>query len=313
MAIIKLFSGSSNRPLAEKVAKQLNIPISNSEVVRFDDSEVRVRIEEDVKHATAIVIQSTANPTDTNLMEFFFFCDALRRSEAHKVIGVIPYFGYARQDIQHRPGESISANVVIRFIESIGFRKIYVYDLHDEATEGVFSIAFKNATAFQLLAENVRSYLKDDVSDETVAIVSPDQGGIERARKFGQFLLKEEDFQLVVIEKRRNMNVIHTTQALDLYGDVRGKTAILVDDIVTSGNTLINAVELCKQKGAKRVIAVIAHSDLSEKAPEKIQNSSIEKYFTTDTIQLKDSQRFEKMEEVSIAPLIAEELSTFFK
>ena len=312
MAIIKLFSGSSNRPLAEKVAKQLNIPISNSEVVRFDDSEVRVRIEEDVKHTTAIVIQSTANPTDTNLMEFFFFCDALRRCEAHKVIGVIPYFGYARQDIQHRPGESISANVIIRFIESIGFRKIYVYDLHDEATEGVFSIAFKNATSFQLLADNVRDYLKE-VSDETVAIVSPDQGGIERARRFGQFLLKEEDFQLVVIEKRRNMNVIHTTKALDLYGDVKGKTAILVDDIVTSGNTLINAVELCIEKGAKRVIAVIAHSDLSDKAPERIQNSSIERFFTTDSIQLKDSQRFEKMQQVSIAPLIAEELQTFFK
>ena len=104
MAIVKLFSGTSNLPLAEKVAESLKLPLSKSEVVRFDDSEVRVRIDEDVKHSTAIVIQSTANPTDTNLMEFFFFCDALRRNEAHKVIGIIPYFGYARQDIQHRPG-----------------------------------------------------------------------------------------------------------------------------------------------------------------------------------------------------------------
>lgn len=311
--MIKLFSGTSNKPLAEKVADALKIPLSKSEVVRFDDSEVRVRIGEDVKHTTAIVIQSTANPTDTNLMEFFFFCDALRRNEAHKVIGIIPYFGYARQDIQHRPGESISANVVIRFIESIGFRKIYVYDLHDEATEGVFSIAFKNATTFSLLADKVREYLKDDVNEQNVAIVSPDQGGIERARRFGQFLLKKQNFPLVVIEKRRNMDKIHTTEALQLYGDVSGKTAILVDDIVTSGNTLINAVELCISKGAKRVIAVVAHADLSEKAPERIQNSSIEKFFTTDSILLKEELKFAKLEQISIAPLIAEELKTFLK
>lgn len=311
--MIKLFSGTANLPLSQKVAKLLHIPLAKSEVIRFDNSEVRVRIEEDVKGQTAFVIQPTANPTDTNLMELFFFCDALRRQEARRVIGVIPYFGYARQDIQHRPGECVSSNVVIRFLESIGFAKIYTFDLHDEAIEGVFVIPFKNGTSFPLIADHVRKYLKNSIDDSRIAIVSPDQGGIERARHFGEFLFKERDFRLTVIEKLRNLNGIHRSKALDLYGDVKGKIAILVDDIVTSGGTLIEAAELCSENGAQRTIAVIAHHDLSVKAPDRIQNSPIERFFTTDTILLKEEQKFEKLQEISIAPLIAQELRVFMK
>ena len=138
--MIKLFSGTANPRLSQEVAKLLNLTLAKAEVTRFHNSEVRVRIQDEVRNHTSVIIQPTANPTDTNLMELFFFCDALRRQEAKKVIGVIPYFGYARQDVQYRPGECVSANVIIRFIESIGFDKIYTVDLHDEATEGVFSI-----------------------------------------------------------------------------------------------------------------------------------------------------------------------------
>src|SRR3990167_6808521 len=169
---MKLFSGSNNLPLSEKISKIINISLSKAEIIRFGNSEVRVRIEDDVKNDVCVVIQPTSNPTDTRLMELFFFCDALKRQEARKVIGVIPYFGYARQDIQHREGECVSANVIIRFLEAIGFHKIYTFDLHDEATEGVFSIPFKNITSYILMASHIKKYLKGSLSEKEVAIVS---------------------------------------------------------------------------------------------------------------------------------------------
>lgn len=313
--MFKLFSGTANPKLTEEVSKLLNRPLSQSEVIRFENSEVRVRVTEDVKNSNVVIIQSTANPTDTHLMELFFFCDALRRQEAKKVIGILPYFGYARQDIQHREGECVSVNVLIRFFESIGFHKIYTIDLHDEATQGVFSIPFKNISALSLLASKVHEYIgKAHMNPEEVAIVSPDQGGIERARKFEEHLFDGQnpfDIPLVVIEKRRNLEKIHRSKALALYGNVNNKTVILVDDIVTSGGTLVHAAQLCLDNGAKRVLAAIVHHDFSEKAPERIQQSAIEKFFTTNTITLKENQIFSKLEEISVAPLIAAELSPF--
>src|SRR3989338_3829923 len=157
---LKLFSGTANPDLSKDVAKTLSLGLAKSQVTRFDNSEVRVWIEEDVKHDICVVIQSTSNPTDTNLMELFLTCDALRREEARKVIGIIPYFGYARQDIQHRTGECVSANVVIKFLEAIGFNKIYTINLHDEATEGVFTIPFKNLSAFPIIAKEIKKYFE---------------------------------------------------------------------------------------------------------------------------------------------------------
>ncbi len=311
--MFKLFSGSANPKLSAEVASILNIPLAKSEVVRFDNSEVRVRIEEDVKNEVCAIIQPTANPTDTNLMELFFFCDALRRQEARKVIGIIPYFGYARQDVQHRDGECVSANVSIRFLESIGFGKVYTFDLHAEATEGVFTIPFKNLTALPTLAETIKTYLKDETSKEKIAIVSPDQGGIERARKFGTHFFGDSNFDAVVAEKRRDQNIKHSSQAIGLYGDVEGKTAIIVDDMTTSGGTLIHAADLCLEHGAKRVVATIVHHDFAPATPMKIQNSSLEKIFTTNTIAARDEFKVDKIEEVSVAKLIAEELKYHLK
>lgn len=312
--MFKLFSGTANPPLSDKVAQLLKLKISKSEVIRFANSEVRVRIEEDVKNQTCVVIQPTSNPTDANLMELFLFCDALRREEAKKVIGFIPYFGYARQDLQHRPGECVSANVVIHFFESIGFYKIYTVDLHDEATAGVFAIPFKNLSALPILAQNVKKYIGAGSSrPDSIAIVSPDQGGIERARQFGEYFFNHPDFSLAVIEKKRNLEQIHKSKALDLYGDVKGKTAILVDDMVISGSTLVPAADLCLKNGAKKVLAAIVHHDFSQKAHHIIQNTPLEKFFTTDSIKLNPEQKFAKLEEVSIAPLIADELKTILK
>lgn len=310
--MIKLFSGSANRKLSEEVSHLLHLPLSKAEVIRFDNSEVKVTIQENVKQDTCIVIQPTSNPTDTNLIELFFFCDALRRQEAKYVVGYIPYFGYARQDIQHRPGECVSVNVVIRFFESIGFSKIYTVDIHDEATEGVFSIPFKNLSALSLLANKVKKFLPKNYSQSTV-VASPDQGGVERTRNFGTYLFGRNGFPVVVIEKKRNLNALHQTIALDLYGDVKGKTVILIDDLVTSGRTLINAMELCFERGAKKVLAVVVHHDFTVNAPKRLQDSKLEKIFTTNTIALKPEQKFKKLEEISIAPLIAEEIRNFLK
>jgi len=310
---MKLFSGSANPNLSQKIADKLGVSLARAEIVRFENSEIRIHIEEEVKNEDCYVIQPTANPSDTHLMELFFFCDALRRQEAKKVYAIIPYFGYARQDVQHRPGECVSANVIIRFLESIGFYKVYVINLHDEATEGVFSIPFKNINAFPILASEIKKYItgSTDLTDSTdlthsVAVVSPDHGGVERARKFGDELFGHVEHSISVVEKRRDLSHIHKSVALDLYGDVKGKTAILVDDMITSGGTLMHAAQLCMDRGASKVLTAVIHHDFGPKAPIELQASVIEKVFTTDTIALRDDQKFEKLVEVSVASIISD-------
>src|SRR3989344_727201 len=306
--MIKIFSGTSNPKLAHEVAQAMGLGLAQSEVTKFDNSEVRVRIEEDVKHDTCVIIQSTSNPTNRNLMELFLMADALRREEARRVIAMIPYFGYARQDIQHRSGECVSASVIIKFIEAIGIHKVFTYNLHDEATEGVFTIPFKNLSAFPLLAEKIHAYFDEkdrEVTPEHIAIVSPDQGGIERARKFGTVLFGHDNFDLVVTEKKRNLDKAHVSKALSLYGDVKDKVAVIIDDVSTSGSTLINSAEFVMEQGAKSTIAAIVHRDFANATAAKIQNSAIEAFFTTDSIALRKECEFEKMQELSVAGDIA--------
>ena len=306
--MFKLFSGSANSKLSSEVSKLLNVPISKSEVTRFDNSEIRVTIQEKVKDEVCVIIQSTANPTDTHLMELFFYADALKRMEAKKIIAFVPYFGYARQNREHRVGESVSVNVVIRFIETIGFNQVYTFDLHDDGTEGIFSIPFKNISTFSILGREVAHYLKNNKNTEDVAIVSPDQGGVERAQTFAENFFHTNNVDIAVIEKRRNLNKIHQSKALNLYGKVRNKTCIIVDDIITSGGTLVHAAEFCLKRGAKRVLACIVHHDFSPNAETILSKSPIEKIFMSNSISLKPEQKFLKLKEISIAPLIEKEL-----
>jgi len=306
--MFKLFTGSANPKLSIEVSKLLKLPISKSEVTRFDNSEIRVTIQEKVKDEVCVIIQPTANPTDTHLMELFFFADALKRMEAKKIIAFIPYFGYARQNREHRVGESVSVNVVIRFFETIGFNQVYTFDLHDDGTEGIFSIPFKNLSTFSILGREVAHYLKNNKNTEQVAVVSPDQGGVERAQTFAENFFHSNKVDIVVIEKRRNLNKIHQSKALNLYGKVRNKTCILVDDIITSGGTLVHAAEFCLKRGAKRVLACVVHHDFSPNAETVLSKSPIEKIFMSNTIALQPEQKFSKLREISIAPLIEQEL-----
>lgn len=305
----KLFSGTANPELAKEVADSLSTPLSEAEVIRFGNSEVRVRVVADVKNEICAVVQATSNPSDTNIMEICLFCDALRRQEARKIVGVIPYFGYAKQNIAHRAGECVSVHVVIKFLESMGFHKIYTFDLHDEGTAGVFSIPFKNLSAFPLLARHLETYFKRrSIPLADVALVSPDQGAVEKVRSFGKVLYGHENFDEVVIEKKRDQDIAHKAKPLALYGNVKDKIAVIVDDMVVSGSTLIPAIDLCLSEGAKQVYACIVHHDFIEGSSDLIQNSKLERLFTTNTIRLKKEEVFDKLEEISVAPLLAEEL-----
>lgn len=304
---MKLFTGTANPILSNAVSKAAGIPLSKAEVLRFGNSEVKVTIQEPVKDETCVIIQPTSNPTDTNLMELCLFCDALRREEAKRVIGIIPYFGYAKQNIQHREGECVSVNVVIKFLESMGFAKIYTFDLHDEASAGIFSIPFKNLSAFGLLAEYIKTYFKKkNINTDQVALVSPDQGAVEKVRKFGITFYGTDKFSEVVIEKKRDQNIAHKAEPYDLYGDVKGKIALIIDDMVVSGSTMIPAVDLCLARGATAVYAAAVHPDFTGGAPELLQKSKMEHFFTTDSILMKEEYKFPKLEIVSIAPLIEE-------
>ncbi len=306
--MLKLFTGSANPILSKQVSEILKIPLSASEVARFDNSEVRVTISEKVKNDTCVIIQPTSNPTDTHLMELFFFADALKRGQAKEIIAFIPYFGYARQNREHLPGEAVSVNVIIRFLETIGFSAVYTINLHDEGTEGIFSITFKNLSAFNILGKEVAHYLKNNKNSEEVAVVSPDQGGVERAQTFAENFFHSNKVDIAVIEKRRNLEKIHQSKALALYGKVRNKTCIIVDDIITSGGTLVHAAEFCLKRGAKRVLACIVHHDFSPNAKEILVKSPIEKIFMSNSIALKPGQKFPQLKEISIAPLIAHEI-----
>lgn len=302
-----LFTGTSHPKLAKEVAQLLKIKLGKREVLRFDNSEVRVQIQENVEKKSVAIIQPTSNPTNHSLMQLFFFCDALKREGAKDITAVIPYFGYARQNIQHRKGEAVSAHVVIDILEHLGFSKIVTFDIHDEGLMGIFSVPFEHLSGLEVMAKQIKKDLKN-VSKETVAIVSPDQGGIERARTFGTFLFGSEDFDMAIIEKKRDKDRKHQSTALDIFGDVKGKTAILVDDMTTSGGTILHGADMCLDRGATEVYAAITHHDFSTKAPERIQSSNLKAFYTTNTIPLKPAQNFAKLREISIAPEIAKAL-----
>jgi ribose-phosphate pyrophosphokinase len=310
--MFKLFSGSAHQTLSQSVSNLVKLPLSQAEIVRFGNSEVKVTIQEDVRDADCIIIQPTTNPTDENLMELLLFCDALKRSEARNITAIMPYFGYAKQNMQHRTGECVSVNVVIRMLESVGFDKIITCDIHDEATGGVFMIPYKNVTLFPFLAEKTLEVLtKQKIKKENIALLSPDQGAVEKVRIFGKSFFGTDDFKEVVIEKRRDQNVAHKAEPIDIYGDVKNKTVIIVDDMVVSGSTLLPAIDLCLSRGATEVYAAIVHNDFTASAPERLESSKLKKIITTNTIPLRKETMFSKLEQVDISSVLAKEIVLF--
>ncbi|MCR4326196.1 MAG: ribose-phosphate diphosphokinase [Candidatus Roizmanbacteria bacterium] len=283
MQSMTYFAGSASSKVAEAVVSRHGGVMGKSELSRFSNSEIKVRILTEVADTACIIIQSLSNPTSERVLELAFYLDALRREQADSVDVIIPYLGYARQNIQHLPGECVSAHVIISLIESLGARSVTTIDIHDEATAGVFTVPFTNVSALPLLAQT----MKKTIAVENTLVGSPDQGGVERSRRFAEAFYEGGTApDLIVIEKKRNLEGIHDSQAVELYGDVTGKNIILVDDVATSGGTMLHAAQLCLDKGARQVYAAVVHADFGEGVMEKIANAKLfEGWYTTNTIE----------------------------
>jgi len=291
---IKLLTGTSNQNLAKEVSEYLNIPISDAIVSRFSDGEVRVQINESMRGEDVFVIQSLCPPINENIMELLLILDAIKRASAGRITAVIPYYAYARQDRKDKPRVPISARLLADLITVAGAQRVVVVDLHSPQIQGFFNIPVDNLHALGVLYD----YLKDKVDGETV-VVSPDAGGVERAR----LLANKIGCPIAIIYKRRpEPNV---AEVLDLIGDVKGKRAIIVDDIIDTAGTVCAASELLLSKGAVRVDVVATHGLLSGPAVERLRKSPIEEVVITNTIPA-EHKNLEKLRVVSIAPLIGE-------
>jgi ribose-phosphate pyrophosphokinase len=291
---IKLLTGTSNQNLAKEVSEYLNIPLSDAIVSRFSDGEVRVQINESMRGEDVFLIQSLCSPINENIMELLLILDAIKRASAGRITAVIPYYAYARQDRKDKPRVPISARLLADLITVAGAQRVVVVDLHSPQIQGFFNIPVDNLYALGVIYD----YLKDKVDGETV-VVSPDAGGVERAR----LLANKIGCPIAIIYKRRpEPNV---AEVLDLIGDVKGKRAIIVDDIIDTAGTVCAASELLLSKGANRVDVVATHGLLSGPAVERLRKSPIEEVVITNTIPA-EHKNFEKLKVVSIAPLIGE-------
>ncbi len=300
---IKIFSGSASKELTEAVAKELNTPLSLIDVHIFPDGERRIRIHDKVVGKKTVVIQSAATPVDTNYMELFFIVDALKRSGAEFVTAVVPYFGYQRQDHIFRDGEAVSLEVVIKILESVGVDKLISFDMHTPKIPDIFKIPVAHLSALPLFANEIKE--KGWIHSETV-LVSPDMGGIARIKKLSTLL---GDMPYAAVEKNRDLST-GAISAQDIQeGSLRGKKrAIIVDDMISSGNTIITASELLKSRGIEEIIVFATHAVFAEGAQEKLQNSIATKVFVTDSVGFHKDKQFTKLGVISVAQEIAQEL-----
>jgi ribose-phosphate pyrophosphokinase len=293
---IKLFTGNANRPLAEEICKNLNLPLSQAEVRTFSDGEIFIEIGENVRGADVFVIQPTCTPVNDHLMELVIMVDALRRASARRITAVVPYYGYARQDRKVAPRVPITAKVVAEMMMVVGVRRVLAMDLHAGQIQGFFNIPVDHLYAAPVLMK----YLKEEIRDDII-MVSPDAGGVERTRAYAKRL----DVDLAIIDKRRER--ANVAQALNVIGDVSGKRAILLDDMVDTAGTLCAAAEILMKAGAKEVYACCSHGVLSGPAIERIEKSQIKKLVITNSIPLSGAAlNCKKIEVLSVGGLLAE-------
>lgn len=290
-----IFSGNSNLILAQNLSYETGVPLGKVEIIRFADSECRVRIQEDVEGKDVFILQSLSNPVDEHLMELVLLCDAVKRSEARKIIGIIPYHGYARQDRVHREGECLSAQVVAHIIESAGFDKLVTIELHNESILGFFKIPVMHVSGLGVFQEQFKK-MKDDL-----VVITPDAGALKRSQKFAE----ELDVPLALIEKKRDLDNPHKLVSMRVVGDVLDKTAIIVDDVIVTGGTLVNATHLLKQKGAKQVIACATHADFVAGTEKILEESPLDKVWVTDTIPVLPDRIFHKLQIFPIVSTLA--------
>ncbi|EIM27665.1 ribose-phosphate pyrophosphokinase [Microvirga lotononidis] len=294
---MKLVAGNSNRPLAEAISAYLNVPLAKAQVKRFADMEVFVEIQENVRGEDVFIIQSTSFPTNDHLMELLIITDALRRSSAKRITAVIPYFGYARQDRRMSGRTPISAKLVSNLITHAGVDRVLTLDLHAGQIQGFFDIPTDNLFSAPALARDI----KDHLEGGNRMVVSPDVGGVVRARA----LAKRIDAQLAIVDKRRERP--GESEVMNIIGDVSGRSCILVDDIVDSGGTLVNAADALLANGAKEVYAYITHGVLSGGAVARIASSRLKELVITDSIMPTEAVKVaHNIRVISIASLMGE-------
>lgn len=291
-----IFAGNSNMLLADEICDELGMSLGRALVTTFKNEETRVRIEENVRGADVFVIQSTGSPVDHNIMELLLMIDALRRASAHRVTAVIPYYGYAKQEKKTAGREPISAKLVANIIHTAGADRVVTLDLHSPAIEGFFDIPVDHLRANPIMADFVRRRMHD----RELVIVSPDSGGVARAN---DFRLRVGGHLAIIAKQRPQPDM---AEVLEMVGDVRDKTAIIVDDMISTGGTLIEAANTLLDRGAYEVIACATHGIFAGGAVDLIQTSSIKEVLTTNTIPLAPGQRRDKIRQVSVAPLLAE-------
>ncbi|SHJ56648.1 ribose-phosphate pyrophosphokinase [Dethiosulfatibacter aminovorans DSM 17477] len=292
---IKVFTGNANVELAKKVVKEMGISLGDAEVNTFSDGEVQMHIKESVRGADVFVIQPTCGPVNDNLMELLIYIDALKRASAGRINAVVPYYGYARQDRKTRARDPITSKLVADMITAAGADRVITIDLHAGQIQGYFNLPVDQLLGGPILAK----YIKPRVTPNTV-IVSPDVGGVLRARNFATIL----DLPLAIIEKRRQK--ANVSEVMNVVGDIKGKDVVLIDDIVDTAGSLTKAAKVLKDFGAEKVYACCTHGVLSGPAIERIDNSVIEELIITDTIPLTEEKKIDKIKVVSVAPLIAE-------
>src|SRR6056300_128526 len=294
-----VFTGNANPELAEKVVERLDIPMGKANCSRFSDGEVSVEIQENVRGKDVFIIQSTCAPTNDNLMELMVFIDAIRRASATRITAVIPYFGYARQDRRPRSARvPISAKVVASMLTNVGVDRVLTVDLHADQIQGFFDIPVDNVYGSPVLLDDINDQNYDDV-----VVVSPDIGGVVRARA----VAKQLDTDLAIIDKRRER--ANESQVMNLIGDVEGRTCLLVDDMCDTAGTLCKAADALKERGAVKVIAYCTHAVLSGNAITNLANSSLDELVVTETIPLsEDAKALKKIRQLTIADLLAESM-----
>ena len=294
---MKILSGTSNLSLSKSIARQLKLKLVNTNIKSFADGEVYVEINENIRGNSVFVIQSTSTPANDNLMELLLCIDALRRSSAKNITAVIPYFGYARQDRKVVPRTSISAKLVSNLITNAGASRIVTVDLHSGQIQGFFDIPVDNLFTTPLFAR----YIKKNLKNKNLICVSPDVGGVQRTRG----LATKINVDLAIIDKRRLQP--GKSQVMRIIGNVQNKECIIVDDIIDSGGTIVNAVDALIREGAKSVYVFVTHAVLSGEAINKIKKSKINKLIITDSIDnAKKIKNVSKIQVLSIAPLMGE-------
>lgn len=292
---LKIFALSSNRPLAEKVTENVGIELGQLSVNRFSDGEIQINIEESVRGDNVYIIQSTSAPVNDNLMELLILVDALRRASSRTINVVIPYYGYARQDRKARSREPITAKLVANMLQNSGVSRVLALDLHAAQIQGFFDIPVDHLMGAPLLADY---FIQNGIAEDAV-VVSPDHGGVTRARALAEFLKSP----IAIIDKRRPK--ANVAQIMNIIGDVKGKKCIMLDDMIDTAGTITLGAQALMDAGAAEVYVSCTHAVLSGPAIERLENSPIKQVVVTDSIQLPKEKQIDKIVQVSVAPLIA--------